>query len=150
MKKNIVLFCIISFFIVACNQNKILKTHGVAYLKKKEKLIIVNQSNKNDTISILGIASTTGMIDNNLWIYIERTMTKGNLLKFGRNFTKKNNVLIVEFNKFGIVEKKKFYEKEDMNKITFVKAITTNDIRKENFIHSFLSSVRQKMLTRRK
>ena len=35
-------------------------------------------------------------------------------------------------------------------KQSFAKAIKTNDIRKENLIHSFLSSVRQKMLTKRK
>jgi len=150
MKKNIFVFCFILFFIVSCKQQEVIKTHGIAYLQKREKLIIVNETNKNDTISILGHPSTTGMVDNNLWIYIERTMTRGKLLKLGRNYTKKNNVLILEFNKYGIVERKEFYNKENMNKITFAKDITTNEIRKENFIHSFLSSVRQKMLTKRK
>ena len=37
-----------------------------------------------------------------------------------------------------------------MNKLSFAKDITENEIRKENFIYSFLSSVRQKMQTRRK
>ena len=37
-----------------------------------------------------------------------------------------------------------------MNKIKFAKAITENDIKKENFIYSFLSSIRQKMETKRK
>ena len=37
-----------------------------------------------------------------------------------------------------------------MKKISFAKDITENELRKENFIHSFLSSVRQKMLTKRK
>ena len=45
---------------------------------------------------------------------------------------------------------KKFYNKNDMQKITFAKNITENEIRKENFIFSFLSSVRQKMQTKRK
>ena len=57
------------------------------------------------------------MVDNNLWIYIERTLTRGKLLKMGRNYIKKNNVLIVEFDKYGIVVKKEFYDKEDMNKV---------------------------------
>ena len=39
---------------------------------------------------------------------------------------------------------------EDMKKLTFAKNITENEIRKENFIYSFLSSVRQKMQTQRK
>ena len=150
MKKNIFLLCIFLFLVFGCQQNEVLKTHGVAYLEKREKLIIVNKSNKNDTISILGQPSTKGMVDNNLWIYIERTLTRGKLLKLGRNYLKKNNVLILEFDKYGILKKKEFYNKEQMNKISFAKDITENELRKENFIYSFLSSVRQKMLTKRK
>ena len=90
------------------------------------------------------------MTDDNLWIYIERTKTRGTLLKLGRSFLKKNNVLILEFDKYGILSKKEFYDKENMKKINFAKAITENDVRKENFIYSFLSSIRQKMEVKKK
>ena len=150
MKKNIYLLCIILLLIAGCNQNEVIKSHGVAYLNKREKLIIVNETNKNDTIAILGQPSTKGMVEDNLWIYIERTITRGKLLKFGRNYLKKNNVLIIEFDKYGIAQRKEFYNKENMNEIAFAKNVTVNEIRKENFIHSFLSSVRQKMLMKRK
>ena len=148
MKKNIYLLGFFLLFIFGCQQKEVIKTHGVAYLKNREKLIIVNESNKNDTVSILGQPSTKGMVDDNLWIYIERTRTRGKLLKFGRNYLKKNNVLILEFDKYGILKKKEFYDKTKMNKISFAKDITENELRKENFIYSFLSSVRQKMLTK--
>jgi len=150
MKKNIFLIIFVSLFIYNCNQNEVIKTHGVAYLKKRENLIIVNQSNKNDAISILGQPSTKGMSDDNLWIYIERTRTKGKLLKLGRNYILKNNVLILEFDKYGILQRKEFYNKKQMNEIKFAKNETVNELRKENFIYSFLSSVRQKMLSKRK
>ena len=150
MKKNIYSLLIILLFITACQQNEIVKTHGIAYLEKREKLIIVNKSNKNDTINVLGQPSTRGMTDESLWIYIERTNSRGKLLKIGRDYLVKNNVLVLEFNKYGILERKKFYDKNQMNKIAFAKDITENEIRKENFIHSFLSSVRQKMLSKRK
>ena len=150
MIKNVYLLVIILFFITACNQNEVIKTHGIAYLDKREKLIIINKSNKNDTVNILGQPSTKGMTDDNLWIYIERTITRGKLLKFGRNYIKKNNVLVLEFDKYGIVKKKEFYDKEKMKKVDFAKNITENDIRKQNFIYSFLSSIRQKMIKRRK
>ena len=150
MIKNVYLLVIILFFITACKQNEVIKTHGIAYLDKREKLIIVNESNKNDTVNILGQPSTKGMTNDNLWIYIERTITRGKLLKFGRNYIKKNNVLVLEFDKYGIVKKKEFYDKEKMKKVDFAKNITENDIRKQNFIYSFLSSIRQKMLTKRK
>ena len=125
-------------------------THGVAYLEKREKLITVNKSNKNDTIAIFGQPSTKGMVDDNLWIYIERTRTRGKLLKLGRNYLKKNNVLVLEFDKYGILKKKEFYNKEKMQKVSFSKDITENELRTENFIQSFLASVRQKMLSKRK
>ena len=150
MKKNLYLFVIVIFLITSCAQDKVIKTHGLAYLKTREKLIIVKETNKNDAIEILGLPSTKGMVDDNLWIYIERTRTRGKLLKFGRNYLKKNNVLVLDFDKYGILQKKKFYEKDDMNKIRFAKNVTENEIRKENFINSFLSSIRQKMLSKRK
>ena len=150
MKKDIYSLLIILLFITACQQNEIVKTHGISYLDKREKLIIVNKSNKNDTIAIFGQPSTKGMVNNNLWIYIERTRSKGKLLKLGQNYLKKNNVLVLELNKYGILKKKEFYNKKQMTKITFAKEVTENEILKENFIHSFLASVRQKMLSKKK
>ena len=149
MKKNIYLLFIV-FFIVSCQQNEVINTHGIAYLDKREKLITVNKSNKNDTIKIFGQPSTKGMVDDSLWIYIERTRTRGKLFKLGRNYLKKNNVLVLEFDKYGILKKKEFYNMDKMNQISFAKNVTENEIKKENFIESFLSSVRQKMLSKRK
>ena len=149
MKKYIYLSVIILFFITACQQKQLTKTHGIAYLEKREKLIVVNKTNKNDTINVLGQPSTKGMTDDNLWIYIERTITRGSLFKLGRNYLKKNNVLVLEFDKYGILTKKEFYNKKKMKKISFAKDVTENEIRKENFIQGFLSSVRQKMEQRK-
>ena len=149
MKKYIYLSVIILFFITACQQKEVTKTHGIAYLEKREKLIVVNKTNKNDTINVLGQPSTKGMTDDNLWIYLERTITRGSLLKLGRNYLKKNNVLVLEFDKYGILAKKEFYNKKKMKKISFAKNVTENEIRKENFIQGFLSSVRQKMEQRK-
>ena len=150
MKKNTFLLFIIIFFIIGCQRNEVIKSHGISYLEKREKLIIVNKSNKNDTIKVFGQPATKGMTNNNLWIYIERTQTRVKLLKLGRNYLKKNNVLVLEFDKYGILQKKEFYNKEKMKKIKFTKNITTNKIRTENFIYGFLSSIRQKMEIKKK
>ena len=146
------LFVLFTLFVVlyACQKTNVIKTHGISYLEQREKLIIVNKSNKNDTINILGQPATKGMKDDNLWIYIERTKVRGKLLKLGRNYLVKNNVLVLEFNKYGVLNKKDFFDKEKMNDNTFAKKITENDLRKENFIYSFLSSIRQKMQSKRK
>ena len=146
MKKNIYLLLIISLFITACQQSEIVKTHGIAYLEKREKLININHSNKNDIINILGLPATTGMTNDNVWIYIERTKTRGKVLKLGRNILLKNNILVLEFNKYGILSTKNLYKKDQMHKIKFDKNATTYAGKKENFIYGFLSSVRQKMI----
>ena len=148
--KNFIYLFLISFLITSCQTNEVIKTHGISYLENREKLIFVNKTNKNDVVAIFGQPSTKGMTDDNLWIYIERTMTKGKMLKFGRNYLKKNNTLVLEFNKYGILVKKEFYDKDKMQKLAFTKDITENELRKENFIYSFLSSIRQKMQTKRK
>ncbi len=149
MKK--ILFIIVIFLTAfSCARQQVIKSHGISYLENREKLIKVDISNKNDTVSVLGQPSTKGMTNDSLWIYIERTRTRGKLLKLGRNYLLKNNVLVLEFDNYGILIKKDFYNKDNMNELTFAKAITENEIRKENFIYSFLTSVRQKMESKKK
>ena len=149
MKSTFFLILII-IFVTGCTRTAVVKSHGISYLEKREKLIVVNKSNKNDTVKLLGQPATKGISDENLWIYIERTTTRGKLTKLGRNYLAKNNVLVLEFDKFGVLSKKEFFDKDDMNKLKFSKNITVNDIKKENFVYSFLSSIRTKMESRRK
>lgn len=148
--KKITYLLLILLFIISCQRKEVIRTHGISYLEKREKLIFVNKTNKNDTINVFGQPSTKGMTDENLWIYVERTVTRGKMLRLGRNLLKKNNVLVLEFDKYGILKKKEFYDMHDMKKLTFEKNITENEIRKENFVYSFLSSIRQKMQQRKK
>ena len=134
----------------SCKREPLINTHGIAYLDKREKLILVKVSNKNDTISVLGQPSSRGLTNDNLWIYIERTRSRGKLLKLGQSHLTKNNVLVLEFDKYGVLQKKEFYNKDDMKRIKFAKNITENDLKKENFIYGFLSSIRQKMEAKKK
>ena len=128
-----------------CRQNPVINTHGVPFLDKKQKNLTIKKTNKNDVKKILGHPSTVAIFDNSIWIYIERTRTRGKLLKFGQNVTSKNNVLALEFNEYGILIKKDFYNKNQINKINFTKNITDAITREKNFIYSFLSSLRQKI-----
>ena len=57
----------------------------------------------------------------------------------------KNNVLVLELDNYGILKKKNFYNKNDMEKITIVKATTEAGFRKNSFIYDFMSSMRQKI-----
>jgi outer membrane protein assembly factor BamE (lipoprotein component of BamABCDE complex) len=128
-----------------CNRNPVINTHGIPFLDIKQKNLIIKKTNKNDVKKILGHPSTVAIFDNSIWIYIERTRTRGKLLKFGQNITSKNNVLALEFNEYGILIKKNFYNKNQINKINFTNSTTDTITRENNFIYSFLSSLRQKI-----
>ena len=150
MKNIFIITLSFLIFLNACKQREVIKTHGISYLEKREKLIMINKSNKNDIVKIFGQPASKGLTNDNLWIYIERTKTRGNMLKLGKNYLKTNNVLVLEFNDYGIVFDKKLYNKDNMNDLTFAEAKTENEIKKENYIRSFLSSVRQKMQVKKK
>ncbi len=132
-----------------CQKNKVVKSHGIFYLENRDKLLKVNDTNTNDVIKILGRPHTVSLQDKNTWLYIERTRTRGNITKLGKNVLLNNNVLVVKFNQYGILEEKILYNKKDMNKYKFAEAVTENEIRKGNFIESFLSSIRAKMYSNR-
>ena len=140
-----VIFIVILLLLSNCQPNKIINTHGVPFLDKKQKKLVIDKTNKNDVKNVLGYPSTVGTFDNSIWIYIERTNTKGKLLKFGQNITSKNNVLSLEFNEYGILIRKDFYNKNQLNKINFTEDTTETVTREKNFVYSFLSSLRQKI-----
>ena len=150
MKKYLVYTFLLLVILTSCQRKEIIKTHGISYLEKREKLVLINKSNKNDVVKFLGQPATKGMSNNNIWIYIERTQRKGKMLQLGKNQLTKNNTLVLEFNEYGILADKNFYNIKDMKKIEFSEDITINEIKKQNFIYSFLNSVRQKMSNNRK
>ena len=85
------------------------------------------------------------MKDKNTWLYIERTKTRGSMHRLGQNILLNNNVLVVKFNKYGILEEKIFYDKNKMNDHKFKKEVTDNVVKRGSFLESFLSSIRRKM-----
>ena len=141
----LILTIVLSFFLANCQKNKVIKSHGIFYLENRDKLLKVNSTNVNDVIKILGQPHTRSIKDKNTWLYIERTRTKGKMIKLGRNVLLNNNVLIVKFNNYGILKEKILYNKSDMNSYKFAEVTTPNDIRRGSFIESFLSSIREKM-----
>ena len=66
----------LSLIVANCSFKKVLKHHGIPYLEKKQKTLVVNKSNKNDIRKILGSPSTTSKFDNDVWIYIEQIPEK--------------------------------------------------------------------------
>ena len=121
------------------------KHHGVPFLDKKQTKLIVNKSNVNDIKNILGNPSTKSKFDNDIWIYIERKQSQSKLKNLGKMKINKNDVLVLEINNYGILKKKKLYNMEDMENIKIVKETTEEGFRKNSFIYSFMSSMRQKI-----
>jgi len=140
------IFYILFFvFILSCSTNKVVKHHGVHFLEKKDKELIINTTNKNDVLRILGQPSTKSSFDNDVWIYIERKITTGSIYKLGKRKLTVNNVLVLEINDEGILASKKLYKKNDMNNIDFDKSSTSGVYSKRSFVYDFLSSMRQKI-----
>ena len=106
---------------------------------------MINKTNKNDIIEILGNPSTKSKFDNDVWIYIERKQTQSKLTNLGRMKIYKNDVLVLEIDNYGILKKKKFYNKEDMKKINIEENTTNARNKKNTFVYSFMSSMRQKI-----
>ena len=114
-------------------------------LEKKQATLIVNEANKNDITKILGNPSTTSKFDNDIWIYIERKQTQSELKNLGRMKIYKNDVLVLEIDDYGVLKKKEFYNKDDMENIKIVEATTQAGFKKNSFIYEFMSSMRQKI-----
>jgi len=128
-----------------CTLNKVNKHHGIRYLEGKQAKLILNKSNRNDIISVLGPPSTKSTFNNDLWIYIERTTSKKSLIKLGQTKIITNNVLILEINTYGLLVKKDFIDITQMNDLDFLPKQTDDMVTKKSFLYNFLSSMRQKM-----
>ena len=143
--KNLFIFTIIALFFSACTLKKVTKHHGVHFLNKKQEKLIINQTNKNDILKLLGSPSTKSTFDNDLWIYIERKTGNSSFFKLGKKEIITNNVLLLELNSMGLLARKEFLDLSVMQDIKFTKLTTENQYRKNTFIYDFLSSMRQKI-----
>ena len=143
--KSILYLFIISLIVTNCSFKKVVKHHGVSFLEKKQKNLIVNETNKNEIIDLLGSPSTKSKFNNDVWVYIERKQTQSRLKNLGKMKIYKNDVLVLEIDNYGLLKKKDFYNLNDMKKINIVKDTTKGNITKNSFIYEFMSSMRQKM-----
>ena len=139
------IFFIFLIFITNCKFNKVVDSHGVHFLDKKQQKLSINTSNKNDILILLGPPSTKSTFNNDLWIYIERKKTASNLKNLGRKKTYVNNVLLLEIDNKGLLVKKDFLDMGDMKKIKFSDDKTETTYAKKSFVYDFLSSMRQKI-----
>ena len=138
------------FILIGCKLQEPSKNHGILFLENRANQLKVNYNNKNDVLKLIGNPHTTSINDENDWIYIERVLTKGAYHKLGQTILKSNNVLILTFDKYGILREKNLLDKNDLKKISFSTKDTENNLSKKSFVETFLSSVKAKMYGNKK
>ena len=145
--KFMIKFLFLTFLLLLsnCTLNKVVQHHGVHNLEKKQNKLKINQSNKNDIIRQIGPPSINSTFDTDVYIYIERKTSTSKFTKLGKKKLLVNNVLILEINNKGILAKKKFYNKDDMQDINFENNITETSYAKKSFINDFLFTLRQRI-----
>ena len=138
-------YTLIFIFIINCSGNKVSNYHGSKSLENQFEKLIVNKTNKNDIIKIIGPPSTISEFDKNKWFYIERLKTNQSLIKLGTQKIKKNNVLILELKNNGTLKSKKMLNLKNMNDLKFAKQTTEKDFQNESILYNVFSSLREKI-----
>ena len=143
-------FFILFIILNGCKLQEPSKNHGILFLENRSNKLIVEKSNKNDVLKVIGQPHSKSVNDDDIWFYIERTLTKGKYHKLGKHVLKTNNVLVLKFNKYGVLQVKELLTKDDIKKVSFSKETTKNELNKKSFVEKFLSSVKQKMYGNRR
>ena len=140
-----IILIILAIFLSSCKLNKIVIHHGIHNLEIKSNELFINKSNINEINKLLGPPSSTSYFDNKILVYLERKTSNTKLHRLGKKKLIANNVLLLEVNNRGMLVSKKFFNKEDINKMEFSKKVTNVDIGKQSFIYKTLSGVRAKI-----
>ena len=139
------IFIFIFVFISSCSSGKVVNSHGNNLINITNSKLIVNKTNKNDILDILGPPSSKSSFNENIWIYIETKKQSTSLFKVGSRKLVKSNVLVVKINERGILEKKDYYNIDDMNKIKFSEQVTQTGYDKNSYVYGVLRSLRDKI-----
>jgi outer membrane protein assembly factor BamE (lipoprotein component of BamABCDE complex) len=142
MKKTITI--LLFLFTLSCSINKVSNTHGFRFVETKYDKILINQTNKNDLRKIIGPPSSESKFGD-VWFYIERKKTNQSIVKLGKKKLENNNILILEFNEYGIVKDKNLLNLQDMNDIKIADKKTFKKFKQDNFVYNILSTLREKI-----
>ena len=130
-------YALLFIILLNCQIKEASNNHGILFLENRAKKLEINISNKNDVINIVGQPHSKSINNENEWIYIERVLVKGEYHRLGQNILKSNNILFLEFDKFGILKMKKLLNKDDIKKISF-SSKETSSLSKTSFVKTIL------------
>lgn len=132
---------LIFLLFVNCNLNNIDELHGVSGLKLKITQIKIDKSNENDIINIFGPPIVKDTFDKNIWSYFE---VRKKVSFYGKKTTIVNDVVVLKFNKLGILTNFISYDLKSNNKIKFSEEITSSNAIDSGLIKSLLSSSKKR------
>ena len=143
--KNHFFFILFFIILIGCQLQEPNKYHGILFIENRAKSLVIQKSNKNDVLKVLGNPHSKSINNEDRWIYFERVLSKGEFHKLGQNILKKNNILVLDFDKFGVLKNKKLLNITDKQKLEFSKKSTKNNLTKKSFVENLLQSVKSKM-----
>lgn len=141
-KRQLLYICILLLTLLSCSFSPAIKETGVRNLVEISSSIMSGKSNKNDVIKQLGETILKEIQTDESWIYIE-TSEKNNYL--GKKILLKYNMLIIKFNKFGIVENKIMLNRNDLKDFKYDPTTTTTLALNQSNVKKFFSSVKQRI-----
>jgi len=121
---------------------KINELHGIDNLKNKANNLVINQSNSNDVLNVIGPPQHKDVVNKNIWFYNEVRHTQ---TKLGSKEIVENNILKIEFDDLGVLKELTFLDKRNMEKIIFSKEKTETLYRSDSTLQNFLSTVRERV-----
>ena len=145
--KNIPVIVLISLLLYSCSLTPNTKIYGIANLDKRQEVLKVGVTNKNDVIQLLGETILKDQTGNENWAYIETVETKN---IFGTAKIVKNNVLVLIFDNKGVLSKKKYLNINDLNELKIDQSITSSNAINDSFSKKLFSSMRKRMQNKKK
>ncbi len=127
-----------------CSINNVSDNHGLRFIEKKYHKVKVNKSNKNDVRKIIGPPSSVSKFGDT-WFYIERKKTNQSIFKLGKKKIARNDIMILEFNNMGLVNKKIILDLNNMNDIKIAEKMTEKKFSQDNKVYSILTTLREKI-----
>ena len=87
--KNHFFFILFFIILIGCQLQEPNKNHGILFIENRAKSLVLQKTNKNDVLKVLGNPHSKSINNEDRWIYFERVLTKGEFHKLGQNILKK-------------------------------------------------------------
>ena len=122
--------------IVACSPT--VATRGNIPSEIKLSQITIGVHKRNDVRSILGVPSTLGTFEDNIWYYIGHTTTQ---FAFFREKIIEQKIVAIVFNNQGVVEQRKVLDKDALREISLNERITPTAGHSLGFLEQILGNI---------